>query len=83
MKSWAREIDNEGYERGVKQGLELGIKQGINQGVNRGLAKGKAEGMCDAVKRFMISMNKSLEDTMAILQLTDDEKHSIRACFVS
>lgn len=83
MKSWAREIDNEGYERGVKQGLELGIKQGINQGENRGLAKGKAEGMCDAVKRFMVSMNKSLEDTMAILQLTDDEKHSIRACFVS
>ena len=22
MKSWARDIENEGYERGVKQGLE-------------------------------------------------------------
>ena len=29
MKSWARDIENEGYERGVKQGLEQGVKQGL------------------------------------------------------
>lgn len=67
MKSWARDIENEGYERGVKQGLEQGIKLG----------------MCNAVKRLMVSMNKTLEDAMALLQLSDDEKRSVRACFAS
>ncbi len=67
MKSWARDIDNEGYERGVKQGLEQGVKLG----------------MCNTVKRLMVSMNKTLEDAMALLQLSDDEKRSVRACFAS
>ena len=67
MKSWARDIENEGYERGVKQGLEQGVKLG----------------MCNAVKRLMVSMNKTLEDAMALLQLSDDEKRSVRACFAS
>ena len=30
MKSWARDIENEGYERGVKQGLEQGVILGID-----------------------------------------------------
>lgn len=59
MKSWARDIENEGYERGLEQG------------------------MCNAVKRLMVSMNKTLEDAMALLQLSDDEKRSVRACFAS
>ena len=67
MKSWARDIENEGYERGVKQGLEQGVKLG----------------MCNTVKRLMVSMNKTLEDAMALLQLSDDEKRSVRACFAS
>ena len=67
MKSWARDIENEGYERGVKQGLEQGVRLG----------------MCNTVKRLMVSMNKTLEDAMALLQLSDDEKRSVRACFAS
>lgn len=95
MKSWARDIDNEGYERGVKQGLEQGVKQGVilgikqghdqgvKQGHDQGLEQGVKLGMCNAVKRLMVSMNKTLEDAMALLQLSDDEKRSVRACFAS
>lgn len=39
--------------------------------------------MCNTVKRLMVSMNKTLEDAMALLQLSDDEKRSVRACFAS
>ena len=95
MKSWARDIENEGYERGVKQGLEQGVKQGVilgikqgrdqgvKQGHDQGLEQGVKLGMCNTVKRLMVSMNKTLEDAMALLQLSDDEKRSVRACFAS
>ena len=63
MKSWALDIENEGYDRGLKQG--------------------KTEGLCDIIKRMMDAMGKTLEDTMTLLRLTDDEKHSVRACFSS
>lgn len=67
MKSWALDIENEGYDRGLKQGR----------------AEGKTEGLCDIIKRMMDAMGKTLEDTMTLLRLTDDEKHSVRACFSS
>lgn len=67
MKSWALDIENEGFQRGIKQGRELGIVQGLAR----------------TIKRMMAKMGSSLEDTMAYLQLTDDEKISVRACFNS
>ena len=67
MKSWALDIENEGYDRGLKQGR----------------TEGKTEGLCDIIKRMMDAMGKTLEDTMTLLRLTDDEKHSVRACFSS
>lgn len=71
MKSWALDIENEGYDRGLKQGR------------TEGRAEGKTEGLCDIIKRMMDAMGKTLEDTMTLLRLTDDEKHSVRACFSS
>lgn len=67
MKSWALDIENEGFQRGIKQGRELGIVQGLAR----------------TIQRMMAKMGCSLEDTMAYLHLTDDEKISVRACFNS
>ena len=71
MKSWALDIENEGFQRGIKQGRGEGLELGIVQGLAR------------TIKRMMAKMGSSLEDTMAYLQLTDDEKISVRACFNS
>ena len=79
MKSWALDIENEGYDRGLKQGRT----EGRAEGKTEGRAEGKTEGLCDVIKRMMDAMGKTLEDTMALLRLTDDEKHSVRACFSS
>ena len=91
MKSWALDIENEGYDRGLKQGrtqgnaegYDRGLKQGRTEGRAEGKTEGKTEGLCDVIKRMMDAMGKTLEDTMALLRLTDDEKHSVRACFSS
>lgn len=45
MKSWARDIENEGYERGVKQGLEQGVILGIKQGHDQGVKQGHDQGL--------------------------------------
>ena len=66
MKSWALDIENEGFQRGIKQGRGEGLELGIVQGLAR------------TIKRMMAKMGSSLEDTMAYLQLTDDEK--IKMC---
>ena len=71
MKSWALDIENEGYDRGLKQGR------------TEGRTEGKTEILCDIIKRMMDAMGKTLEDTMTLLRLTEDEKHSVRACFSS
>ena len=71
MKSWALDIENEGFQRGIKLGRGEGLELGIVQGLAR------------TIKRMMAKMGSSLEDTMAYLQLTDDEKISVRACFNS
>lgn len=62
MKSWALDIENEGFQCGIKQGRGEGLELGIVQGLAR------------TIKRMMAKMGSSLEDTMAYLQLTDDEK---------
>lgn len=51
MKSWALDIENEGYDRGLKQGR------------TEGRAEGKTEGLCDIIKRMMDAMGKTLEDS--------------------
>lgn len=83
MKSWALDIENEGYDRGLKQGRTQGNAEGYGRGLRQGRTEGKTEGLCDIIKRMMDAMGKTLEDTMALLRLTDDEKHSVRACFSS
>ena len=83
MKSWALDIENEGYDRGLKQGRTQGNAEGYDRGLKQGRTEGRTEGLCDVIKRMMDAMGKTLEDTMALLRLTDDEKHSVRACFSS
>ena len=56
MKSWALDIENEGFQRGIKQGRGEGLELGIVQGLAR------------TIKRMMAKMGSSLEDTMAYLR---------------
>ena len=51
-----------------------------NELFSDGLIEGRIEGIVDLTKRVMKILGKTLEDTMAYLQLTDEEKQSVRFC---
>ena len=54
-----------------------------NELFSDGLIEGRIEGIVDMTKRVMKILGKTLEDTMAFLQLTDEEKQSVRCCLAT
>ena len=54
-----------------------------NELFSDGLIEGRIEGIVDLTKRVMKILGKTLEDTMAFLQLTDEEKQSVRCCLAT
>ena len=70
-----------GEERGKAEGKAEGIAEGIVIGEKRGEERGKFEGLRDMTKRIMALMNKTPEDAMNYLRLTDDEKQLVRQAF--
>ena len=95
MKSWAHEIVVEAEEKGLKKGLrrgrkeghEKGRKEGRIEGIREGIEKGKIAGGLEQIlvmtKRVMSSLSKTLDDAMAILELTEEEKAYVRRCLAT
>ena len=99
MKSWAHEIVVEAEEKGLKKGLRRGRKEGhekgrkegriegIKEGIKEGIEKGKIAGGLEQIlvmtKRVMSSLSKTLDDAMAILELTEEEKAYVRRCLAT
>ncbi len=54
-----------------------------NELFSDGLIEGRIEGIVDMTKRIMKILGKTLEDTMAFLQLTDEEKQCVRCCLAT
>ena len=50
----------------------------FSDGLIEGRIEERREGIVDLTKRVMKILGKTLEDTMAYLQLTDEEKPSVR-----
>ena len=99
MKSWAHEIVVEAEEKGLKKGLRRGRKEGHEKGLRRGRKEGHEKGRKEGIKegriaggleqtlvmtkRVMSSLGKSLDDAMAILELTEEEKAYVRRCLAT
>ena len=95
MKSWAHEIVVEAEEKGLKKGLRRGRKEGHEKGRKEGVKEGRIEGIKEGkiaggleqilvmTKRVMSSLGKSLDDAMAILELTEEEKAYVRRCLAT
>ena len=82
----------EGFEQGVAcleefrekyraEGFEQGMACGEKRGEERGEKRGKIENLRDMTNRIMALMGKTSEDAMNYLQLTDEEKRSVRQAF--
>ena len=56
---------------------------GLIKGRIEGRREGHRDGIVEMTKRIMKILNKTLEDTMAYLQLTDEEKQSVRCCLAT
>ena len=87
MKSWAHEIVVEAEEKGLKKGLRRGRKEGHEKGRKEGIKEGKIAGGLEQTlvmtKRVMSSLSKTLDDAMAILELTEEEKAYVRRCLAT
>ena len=59
------------------------FSDGLIEGRIEGRIEGHREGIVDMTKRVMKILGKTLEDTMAYLQLTDEEKQSVRCCLAT
>ena len=59
------------------------FSDGLIEGRIEGRREGYREGIVDLTKRVMKILGKTLEDTMAFLQLTDEEKQSVRCCLAT
>ena len=73
--------------RGLKKGLRRGRKEGHEKGRKEGIKEGKIAGGLEQTlvmtKRVMSSLGKSLDDAMAILELTEEEKAYVRRCLAT
>ena len=55
----------------------------FSDGLIEGRIEGHRDGIVEMTKRVMKILGKTLEDTMAFLQLTDEEKQSVRCCLAT
>ena len=59
------------------------FSDGLIEGRIEGRIEGHREGIVDLTKRVMKILGKTLDDAMAYLQLTDEEKQSVRCCLAT
>ena len=59
------------------------FSDGLIEGRIEGRIEGHRDGIVEMTKRVMKILGKTLEDTMAFLQLTDEEKQSVRCCLAT
>ena len=89
MEEFRSHYRAEGFEQGVACGEKRGKIEGKIEGRIEGRIEGKIEGriegrfesLRDMTKRIMAGKGKTLADAMFYLQLTDDEKRSVRRAF--
>ena len=62
----------------LTRGKRLGLEYGEKRGERQGRIKGKLEQLKEMTRRIMSNENKSLEDAMVYLQLSEDEKGLVR-----
>ena len=75
--------ENELLERGREEGLEKGREEGLEKGREEGREEGSMQRLIEMTKRIMTHLGKTLDDAMAFLQLTEDEKVSVRLCMAT
>ena len=62
----------------LTRGKRLGLEYGEKRGERQGRIEGKIEQLKEMTRRIMSNENKSLEDAMVYLQLSEDEKGLVR-----
>ena len=86
-EKWANELFSdgliEGRIEGRIEGHREGHREGRIEGHREGRIEGHREGIVEMTMRIMKILGKTLEDTMAFLQLTDEEKQSVRCCLAT
>ena len=70
-EKWAHELFSDGL-------IEARIEGRIE-----GHREGHRDGIVDLTKRVMKILGKTIDDAMAYLQLTDEEKQSVRCCLAT
>ena len=55
----------------LSQGVE---NRGIEKGMAKGMAKGEAKGVLDSLHNLMDSMNWTIEQAMAALKISDEDR---------
>ena len=78
-EKWANEL----FSDGLIEGRIEGRIEGHREGHREGRIEGHREGIVEMTMRTMKILGKTLEDTMAFLQLTDEEKQSVRCCLAT
>ena len=82
-EKWANELFSDGLIEGRIEGRIEGHIEGHREGHREGRIEGHREGIVEMTMRIMKILGKTLEDTMAFLQLTDEEKQSVRCCLAT
>ena len=73
----------EAEEKWANELFSDGLIEGRIEGRREGRIEGHRDGIVEMTKRVMKILGKTLEDTMAYLQLTDEEKQSVRCCLAT
>ena len=73
----------EAEEKWANELFSDGLIEGRIEGRIEGHREGHRDGIVEMTKRVMKILGKTLEDTMAFLQLTDEEKQSVRCCLAT
>lgn len=75
QEKWENELLERGRDEGREEGLEKGREEGREEG--------SMQRLIEMTKRIMTHLGKTLDDAMALLQLTEDEKVSVRLCMAT
>ena len=70
----------EAEEKWANELFSDGLIEGRIEGRREGRIEGHREGIVDLTKRMMTKSDMTLDDAMAHLGLTDDEKQIVRFC---
>ena len=73
----------EAEEKWANELFSDGLIEGRIEGHREGRIEGHRDGIVEMTKRVMKILGKTLDDAMAYLQLTDEEKQSVRCCLAT